>query len=116
GGGNARGQSIREQVGPAALAKQVDNGAVCCHIATRCATQCLAESARDHVDALVNTTQVRGAAPFFAHKTHSVGIVNHDHRAVAFGQVTNAFQVGHDAVHGKHAIGGNQLEACARLV
>ena len=56
---------------------------------------------------------LRRAAPVFADKADRVRIVDHDQRAVSVGQIADAGEVGDDAVHREHAVGGDQLEARA---
>src|SRR3546814_6241894 len=62
---------------------------------------------------LLDTAIFGCATAVLADKTHGVRIVHHDHGVEFIGQVANGFQVGNNAIHGKHTIGGNQLVACA---
>ncbi len=38
-----------------------------------------------------------------------MSVIDHHHRAILFGEVADALHIGDDAVHGKHAVGGDQL-------
>ena len=51
--------------------------------------------------------------PFCAHEADGVRIVHHHHRVVLVGQIADLAQGRDVAVHGKHAVGGDQAEARA---
>ena len=53
------------------------------------------------------------SAAVVAQKARSVAVVYHDHGVVFVSQITHAFQVGNNAVHGEHAVGGDQNKARA---
>src|SRR3546814_18346472 len=69
--------------------------------------------AGNDMDPPLDTAIFGCATAVLADKTHGVRIVHHDHGVEFIGQVANGFQVGNNALHGKHTIGGNQLVACA---
>ena len=62
----------------------------------------------DHADVL------GGAAPGLADEAHGVGVVDHDQRVVAFGEVADLVQRREVAVHGEDAVGDDDLAAGVR--
>ena len=56
-----------------------------------------------------------GAATVGAKKAGGVGIVHHDERVVAVGQLADVAQRSAVPLHAEHAVGGDQAEACFRL-
>ena len=55
----------------------------------------------------------RRAAAVRADEADRVRVVDHHQRAVPIGEIADAAQIGDDAVHREHAVGGDQLEARA---
>ena len=52
--------------------------------------------------------------PVRAHEADGVRVIDHHQRVVLVRQVADAAQVGDDAVHREHAVGGDQPEARVR--
>lgn len=112
-GGNSRSQCIGEQVGTAALPQQIDDLLLAGGEAAGSAAQGLTEGAGDDIHPAHDTAVLRRAAAMLAHETGGVAVVHHHHGAVLVGQVAHALQVGNDAVHGEHAVSGDELDPCA---
>ena len=49
-----------------------------------------------------------GSTAVFTDDSDRMRIVNHHHRLVAVGEITDRTQVGEHAVHREHAVGGNE--------
>ena len=104
------GQRVGEQVRPAALAQQVDDFLSPAGVAAAGAAQGLAQRAGDDVHAAHHAVIFVRAAAVLAHEADGVRVVDHHQRVVLVGQVADARQVGDDAVHGEHAVGGDEAE------
>ena len=105
------GHGVGEQIGAGLLPQQIDDFLARRRVTAARAAQRLAEGAGQNVDAAFHARVFRGAAPVRAHKAHGVAVVHHHQRAEFIGQIANGGQVGDKAVHGEHAVGGDQLDA-----
>ena len=113
GGAHGRGHGVGKQVGAGLLPEQVYDRLARRRVAAGGAAQRLAERAGEYVHAALHMGVFRRAAPVRAHEAHGVAVVHHQKRAVFLGQIADGGQVGDDAVHGKHAVGGDELDARA---
>ena len=83
-------------------------------VAAAGAAQRLAERAGQDVHAAHDIVVFMRAAPGRAQEADRVGVVHHDQGVIAFGQVADGGQIGDEAVHREHAVGGDQ--PCARAL
>ena len=113
GGGNDRRQRVGEQIGPRALAQPLDDLGLRRGVAARGAAERLAERAGDDVDAALDAAMLGRAAAMSADEADRVAVVDHHHGVVLLGEVADAAEIGDDAVHREHAVGGDQPEARA---
>src|SRR5215469_5496628 len=104
---------IGEKVGPRALAKQVNDLLAAAGVAAAGPAQRLAQSSGYNVDAVADTVQFGRAAAVGPNEPHRVRVVDHDHRPVTVGQVTDLAEWRDVTVHGEHAVGGD--EAASRV-
>ena len=51
-----------------------------------------------------------GAASSLAHESHRVAIIDHHKCAILIGEIANAFEIGDEAIHRKHAIGCDEFK------
>ena len=109
GGRTDRGRDrVREQIRPAALAQQFDNGLSRGGIAARGAAQSFAEGPRQDVDPVGNAKVVRCAAPMRPHKADGVAVVHHGQRVEFLCQIADLRQLCQIPIHRKHAVRGNE--------
>ena len=108
---NGRGQGVGEQVGAASLAEQVDDLLAPGGIAAGSPAKGLAQGAGDNVNPALHAVVLRRSAAVFAHKSHRVAVVHHDQGVVPVGQVADALQIADNAVHGEHAVGGDEFDS-----
>ena len=106
-----RRQAVGEQVRARALAQPGNDLPAPRRIAARGPAQGLAQGPGEDVDAALDAAMLGGAVAVLAHEADGVGIVDHDHGAVALGKVADGRKVGDDAVHGEDAVGGDEAEA-----
>src|SRR5690606_5006052 len=115
-----RWDRVGEQVGATALPEPVDDLAPAAGEAAGSPAQGLAKGARQDVDPVHDAARFVTAAPVVAYETNGVAVVNHHQGVVLVGQVADGFQVGDDAVHREHAVGGYQPEpragSCLQLL
>ena len=112
-GDDGRGDCVREQIGPRALAEQLDDLLFAGGVTAGGAAQRLAERAGGEVDFAEQPAVLVGAAAARAEETGGVAIVEMHHRLVFRGQRMDLVELGDDAVHREHAVGGDKFEARA---
>ena len=76
-------------------------------VAARSSAQGLAESAGQDVDTVTYSPVLGRAGTSLAHESDGMGVVDHDHRTVPFGKITDLRQRCDETVHGEDAIGGD---------
>jgi hypothetical protein len=108
GGGDRRGEAVREEIGPGALAQELDDLRARGHVAAAGAAHRLAERPGEDVDTADHVVQLVGAATARSHEADRVRVVHHHDGVVALGQVADRGQRGQVAVHREHAVGGDQ--------
>src|SRR5450755_4169280 len=116
GRGDAGGHRIGKQIRTRALAQQLDDFLASRSIASRGAAQRLAQRAGDDVHLGFDSAVFGRAAAAVAHETDCVRVVDHHQRPMPFRERADRAQIGDDSVHGKNAVGGDQLEARAGRV
>ena len=96
------------------MPQQLDDGPPGRGIAAGSPAQRLAEGAGEDVDAPHGARGLRRAPAMAAHKAHRVTVIHHHQGAELVGQVADGRQIGDKAVHGEHAVGGDELDAGIR--
>ena len=104
-GGNRRGDAVREEIRPRALAEQLDDLASAGDVPTRRATHRLAERSRDDVDALADAVELGRASAAWPDEADGVRVVDHHERVVTLGEIADPRDIGDVAVHREHAVG-----------
>ena len=103
-----RRQRVGEEVGPRALAQELDDLAPARREAAGGAAERLAQRGGDDVDAPGDAAVLGRAAAGLAEEAGGVAVVHHHERVVALGQVADLGERRDVAVHGEHAVGGDQ--------
>ena len=103
------GQGVGKEVGPAALAQQVDHVAAARDASAGGAAQRLAE--RRGEDVHRGPAVLGRAAAGLPHEAGGVGVVDQDERAVPLGQRHDLAQRRHVTVHGEDPVGHDHPEA-----
>ena len=112
--GDHRGERVREQVRPRALAQEVDDLLPSAHVAPGRAAEGLAEGAGQDVDPVHDAEVLGRAAAPGAHEADGMAVVDHDERPVALGQIADLAQRRDEAVHREDPVGHDELEARPR--
>ena len=100
----------REEVGPGALAQQVDDLSSARNVAARGPAERLAEGAGENVYSVGDPAQFGGAAPALAEKADGVRVVDEHERVIALGKVADLFEGCDVAVHREDAVGDDHPE------
>ena len=108
---DGRRQGVGKQIGPGALAHEIDDGFRRGDIASGRAAQCLAKCARQNID--LDARPLRRAAALGADETRGVAIVNQNQGVVSIGQLANVAQFGEITIHREHAVGNDDDAAGA---
>mmetsp|Transcript_78788 Transcript_78788/g.219008 ORF Transcript_78788/g.219008 Transcript_78788/m.219008 type:complete len:389 (-) Transcript_78788:393-1559(-) len=111
--GDARRQRVAEQIGPRALAQQLDHLLARRREAAGGAAQGLAEGAGDDVDLAEHAAVLGRAAAGGAEEAAGMAFVDAEQRVVAVAQRADLVELGDGAVHREHAVGEHQREARA---
>src|SRR5437588_124111 len=107
---DARWHGVGKKIRTRALTQQLHDFLSPCSIASCCAAQGLTQRAGNNVHAIFDITVFRGAAAAVSDKTHRVRVIDHHQGTVPVRKRANRAQIGNDAIHGKNAVGGDQLE------
>ena len=113
GGDDGRGDRVGKQIGPRTLAEQIDDFLFAGGVTAGRAAERLAERAGGEVDLAEQPAMFVGAAAARAEETGGVAIVEVHHGVVFRGERMDLVELGDDAVHREHAVGGDELEARA---
>ena len=108
GRGQRRRQRVAEQVRPRALPEQLHDRPARRREPAGRAAERLAERAGDDVDLAQHAAVLDRAAAGGADEAGGVRVVHHHQRVVRARQLDDAVQRGDVAVHGEHAVGGDQ--------
>ena len=107
---------IGKEIGPGALAQEIDDRLVGGDEAAHAAAERLAERAGDDVYAVARAGQRRRSATLLAEMPGRMAVVDQDQRAVTVGKFADLLQLGDIAVHREYAVAGDELEPRARGV
>src|SRR2546421_503344 len=107
---DARWHGVGKKIRARALTQQLHDFLSARSIASCRAAQRLTQRAGDDVHAIFDITIFRRAAAAVSDKTHRVRVINHHQGTVPVRKRANRAQIGNDAIHGKNAVGGDQLE------
>ena len=113
GGGDHGSEGVGEQVGARTLAEERDDFAAAADVAAAGAAEGFAERAGKDVDATEDVAELGRAATGAADEADGVAVVDHHEGVVLVGEIADGAQRRDGAVHGEHAVGGDELEACA---
>src|SRR5450759_4915709 len=80
-------------------------------VTARCATQGLAQRAREDVDTVDDVEELRGPAAAVADKSHGMGVVHHDQRVILLGEIADLVQRCEGPIHGEHSVGDDHPPA-----
>ena len=109
-----RRQRVGEQVRPRRCRSQLDDLLPPGGVAAGRAAERLAQRAGEDVDAAHARRSTRACpCPFAPDEPHRVRVVHHHQRPVPVGEVADGGEVGDDAVHREHAVGGDEPVAGA---
>lgn len=96
------GERVGKEIGPRALAEEVDRRLRTGDIAA----ECFAQSAGEDIGA--NAGMGRRAFAFCAHEADGVAIVDHHRGVVLIGKRADFRQVGEGAIHAENLVGGDR--------
>ena len=113
GGDDRRGERVRKEIGAGALAEELDDLFAAGGVASAGAAEGFAEGSGDDVDAALDAAVLGGSAAVGADEADGVGVVDHDHGVVFFGEVADLGELGEVAIHGEDAVGGDEAMAGA---
>ena len=101
-------QRIGEEIGAGTLPQQIDDGLTSRSVAAGGAAHGLTEGAGDDVHPAHDAAVFRRAAAMLTHEADGVAVVHHRQRVEFIRKVADGLQVGDIAVHGEHAVGGDE--------
>ena len=110
---DGRCEAVREEVGPRALAQQLDDLAAAGDVSAARAADRLAERAGHDVDTVGHAPMLGRPAAARPDDADGVGVVDHDEGVVAVGEVADLVELREVAVHREDAVGRDQAAARA---
>ena len=108
GGDDRRGERVRKEIRAGALAEELDDFFAAGGVASAGAAEGFAEGPGDDVDAALDAAVLGGSAAVGADEADGVGVVDHHHGVVFFGEVADLVELGEVAIHGEDAVGGDE--------
>ena len=113
GAHDRRRQGVGKQIGPRALAQQVDHGLRPCDIAADGPAKRLAQGAGHEIDPVRYAKFFRRSAPGRTNKSGRVAIIHHHNCAVSFRQLGDFGKLCKRSIHAEYAICGDHYKASA---
>ena len=99
GGCDRRHQRVGKQIGPRALAQQLDDSPAPARVAAAGAAEGFAQGAGDNINFAHHTTVFVSATPCFAQKAAGMAFVNHHGSIIFVCEFADGIQPGNSAIH-----------------